>query len=303
MLVLRFANSIFEPIWNRNYIDHVQITAAEDVTVGHRAGYYDSVGMLRDMFQNHLLQLMTFTAMEAPARFEADAIRDEKVKVLRPIRAMKPEAVATDTIRGQYRKYRDEPGVPPDSETATFGAVKLHIDNWRWQGVPFLSAQRQGHVVPHHANRHPVPPAAAHDVSRAGRERAFESNRLVIQVQPAEGIQLHFHTKVPDAGMKLRLTDLSFNFRASSPAACPKPTSGCCWTSCTATPACFRGPTKWNWPGASSIRSRRPGRATGKPTLYLYEPGLWGPEESSEWMALQGRQWFDTCPVLVMSIT
>ena len=99
------------------------------------------------MFQNHLLQLLTLTAMEAPARFEADAIRDEKVKVLRSIRLMKPEDVSTDTIRGQYRRYRDEPGVPPDSETATFGAVKLHIDNWRWQGVPFLLAQRQGHVA------------------------------------------------------------------------------------------------------------------------------------------------------------
>ncbi|MBU4397734.1 MAG: glucose-6-phosphate dehydrogenase (NADP(+)), partial [Planctomycetes bacterium] len=114
VLVLRFANSIFEPIWNRNYIDHVQITAAEDLLVGHRAAYYESAGVLRDMFQNHLLQLMTFTAMEAPARFDADAVRDEKVKVLRSVRVMKPEEVHTDTIRGQYRNYRDEPGVPED---------------------------------------------------------------------------------------------------------------------------------------------------------------------------------------------
>ena len=212
VLVLRFANSIFEPIWNRNYIDHVQITAAEDLTVGHRAAYYDSVGVLRDMFQNHLLQLMTFTAMEAPAHFEADAVRDEKVKVLRSIRIMKPEQVFTDTIRGQYRRYRDEPGVPPNSETATFGVVKLLIDNWRWQDVPFLlrcgkamSCQTTQIVIQFRQ--------APHMMFDSGPRAAFESNRLVIQVQPAEGIQLHFQTKVPDAGMKLRLTDLSFNFR------------------------------------------------------------------------------------------
>ena len=190
----------------------MQITAAEELTVGHRAAYYDSVGILRDMFQNHLLQLMTFTAMEAPPRFEADAVRDEKVKVLRSVRIMKPEEVFTDTVRGQYRKYRDEPGVPADSETATFGAVKLHIDNWRWQGVPFLL--RSGKAMSCRTTQIVIQfRQAPHMMFEGGPRAAFESNRLVIQVQPAEGIQLHFETKVPDAGMKLRMTDLGFNFR------------------------------------------------------------------------------------------
>ncbi len=137
ILVARFANTIFEPLWNRNYIDHVEITVAETVGVGHRAGYYDSVGVLRDMFQNHLLQLVTLVAMEPPASFKADALRNEKVKVLHSIQPFDDKNIALNTVRGQYSGYRQEEGVKPDSTTPTFGAVRLHIENWRWQGVPF----------------------------------------------------------------------------------------------------------------------------------------------------------------------
>ena len=211
MLVLRFANTIFEPVWNRNYVDHVQITVAEEVKVGRRGAFYEETGVLRDIFQNHLLQLLTITAMEAPVRFEADAVRDEKVKVLRAIHPLSADQVAIDTLRGQYEGYRQEPGVAADSETATFAAVKLGVDNWRWQGVPFYLRSgkamscRTTQIVIQFRN----PPTM---VFSNGCPDLCQANQLVIQIQPAEGIQLHFQTKVPDAGMKLRLTDLEFDF-------------------------------------------------------------------------------------------
>ncbi len=297
ILVLRFANSIFEPIWNRNYIDHVQITAAEDLTVGHRAGYYDSVGILRDMFQNHLLQLTTFTAMEAPARFEADAIRDEKVKVLRSVRIMKPEEVFTDTIRGQYRKYRDEPGVPPESETATFGVVKLHIDNWRWQGVPFLL--RSGKAMSCRTTQIVIQfRAAPHMMFESGPRAAFESNRLVIQVQPAEGIQLHFQTKVPDAGMKLRLTDLSFNFRDKFTGGMPEAYQRLLLDIMQGDASLFSRADEVELAWGIVDPIQRGWEQSGWPPLALYESGGWGPPNSVEWMCRQYREWFDSCPVL-----
>ena len=297
VLVLRFANSIFEPIWNRNYIDHVQITAAEDLTVGHRAAYYDSVGVLRDMFQNHLLQLVTLTAMEAPSQFEADAIRDEKVKVLRSVRLMKPEEVFSDTIRGQYRKYRDEPGVPPDSETATFGVVKLHIDNWRWQNVPFLlrcgkamSCQTTQIVI-----QFRQPP---HMMFDAGPRAPFESNRLVIQVQPAEGLQLHFQTKVPDAGMKLRLTDLSFNFRDRFTVGIPDSYQRLLLDVMHGDASLFSRADEVELAWSIIDPIQHGWEHPGWPPLALYEAGGWGPPNSVEWMCRQYREWFDSCPVL-----
>jgi glucose-6-phosphate 1-dehydrogenase len=297
LLVLRFANSIFEPIWNRNYIDHVQITAAESLTVGHRAAYYDSVGILRDMFQNHLLQLMTLTAMEAPSRFEADAVRDEKVKVLRSVRIMKPEEVFTDTIRGQYRKYRDEEGVPPDSDAATFGAVKLHIDNWRWQDVPFLL--RSGKAMSCQTTQIVIqfrqPP---HMIFEGGPRAAFESNRLVIQVQPAEGLQLHFHTKVPDAGMKVRLTDLSFNFRDRFTGGMPEAYQRLLLDIMQGDASLFSraDEVELAWRIVDPIE--RGWEHPGWPPLALYEAGGWGPPNSVDWMCRQYREWFDLCPVL-----
>jgi glucose-6-phosphate 1-dehydrogenase len=297
VLVLRFANSIFEPIWNRNYIEHVQITAAEDLTVGHRSAYYEGVGILRDMFQNHLLQLMTFTAMEPPARFDANAIRDEKVKVLRSVRIMKPDEVNTDTIRGQYRKYRDEPGVPAESETATFGAIKLHIDNWRWQGVPFLL--RSGKAMSCRTTQIVIQfRPAPHMMFEGGPRSAFESNRLVIQVQPAEGIQLHFQTKVPDAGMKLRLTDLSFNFRDRFTGSMPDSYQRLLLDVLHGDASLFSraDEVELAWTIVDPIQ--RGWEHPGWPPLALYEAGGWGPPNAAEWMCRQNREWFDVCPVL-----
>ncbi|MFM8703213.1 MAG: glucose-6-phosphate dehydrogenase, partial [Planctomycetia bacterium] len=212
ILALRFANTIFEPVWNRRYIDHVQITVAEEVAVGRRGSYYDTAGVLRDMFQNHLLQLLMVTAMEAPVRFNASAVRNEKVTVLEAIRPLDLGEVAAAGIRGQYRGYLDEPGVAPQSQTATFGAIRLEVDNWRWQGVPFYL--RSGKVMSCRTTQIVIafrqPPL---ELFAEGRHKGVrEANRLVIQIQPAEGIQLHFHTKVPGAGMRLRLTDLEFSY-------------------------------------------------------------------------------------------
>ena len=297
LLVLRFANSIFEPIWNRNYIDHVQITAAEALTVEHRAAYYDSVGVLRDMFQNHLLQLMTLTAMEAPSRFEADAIRDEKAKVLEAVRIMKPDEVSASTIRGQYRKYRDEPGVPPGSKTATFGVVKLYIDNWRWQDVPFLlrSGKAMSCATTQIVIQFRQPP---HMIFEGGPRAAFESNRLVIQVQPAEGIQLHFHTKVPDAGMKVRLTDLSFNFRDKFTSGMPDAYQRLLLDVMHGDASLFSRADEVELAWSIIDPIQRGWDKSDLPPLALYEAGEWGPPSATEWMCRQSREWFDVCPVL-----
>jgi glucose-6-phosphate 1-dehydrogenase len=296
-LVLRFANAIFEPIWNRNYIDHVEITAAEEVTIGHRAGYYETAGVLRDMFQNHLLQLLTFSAMEAPARFEADAVRDEKVKVLRSIRPLWSEQVATDTLRGQYRKYRDEPGVAPDSQTATFAAVKLHVDNWRWQGVPFYlrSGKAMSCATTQMVIQFREPP---HMMFPNGPRSTHDANRLVIQIQPAEGIQLHFQTKVPDAGMQLRLTDLGFRFQDKFTEGIPDAYQRLLLDVMQGDASLFSraDEVELAWGIIDPIAAAWEG--AGLPELELYEAGGWGPPTSSEWMRRHGRQWFDTCPVL-----
>ena len=297
LLVLRFANSIFEPIWNRNYIDHVQITVAEEVTIGHRAAYYDKVGVLRDMFQNHLLQLLTLTAMEWPARYEADAIRDEKVKVLRAIRPMAREDVFAGTVRGQYRKYRDEPDVPPDSTTATFGAIKFLVDNWRWQGVPFLL--RSGKAMSCQTTQIVIqfrqPP---HMLFQGGPKSVSEANRLVIQVQPAEGIQLHFYTKVPDAGMKLRQTDLSFEFHSQFSQPMPEAYQRLLLDVMQGDASLFTraDEVELAWSIIDPIQAVW--TDPGLPPLAFYEAGQWGPPTSIEWMCRQNREWFDACPVL-----
>ncbi len=297
MLVLRFANSIFEPVWNRRYIDHVQITAAEEVTVGHRAGYYDKSGVLRDMFQNHLLQMLTMTAMECPTRYQADAVRDEKVKVLSAIRVMQPDDVVRNTLRGQYRGYTKEEGVPADSQTATFAVAQLCVENWRWQGVPFYL--RSGKAMSCRTSQIMIQFKAPPLTLFSGGPRGIQSgNRLVIQVQPAEGIQLLFQTKIPDAGMKLRLSDLDFSFQREFQGVMPEAYERLLLDAMQGDPGLFARAdeveTAWTIidPILKTWQERR------EPKLNIYEPGGWGPTESTQWMEAQGREWFDVCPVL-----
>jgi glucose-6-phosphate 1-dehydrogenase len=221
ILALRFANAIFEPVWNRRYVDHVELTVAESLGVGHRGTFYEQAGALRDIVQNHLLQVLALTAMEPPAGFDANAVRDEKVKLLRSIRPLRPWDLPQAVVRGQYvtgeeggeivRGYRDEEGVARDSTTETYLALRLEIDNWRWAGVPFYvrTGKRLERRVTEVAIRYkrvpflPLPPTAVDSI---------EPNTTVVRIQPDEGIEVSFAAKVPGSPFRVKTVNLDFSY-------------------------------------------------------------------------------------------
>ena len=300
LLVLRFSNGIFEPLWNRNYVDHVQITAAETLGVERRGGFYETTGALRDMIQSHVLQLTSLVAVEPPASFDATAVRNEKLKVLQSIRPFDLGMVAQSVVRGQYSAgqidgkpvpgYRSEPGVSPTSRTETFVAAQLLIDNWRWAGVPFYlrtgkrMAKRTTEIVIQFKR-------APHIVFR---ERDVEANRLVLNIQPDEGISVSFGAKKPGPDMAIGNVTMNFSYREGFG-------DGARSAYSTLLGDCVRGDAtlfdrgdsvEAAWALVDPILDVWSAAKTAN--VPHYPAGSWGPRESDVRLEREGRQWFNS---------
>ncbi|MCI0549345.1 MAG: glucose-6-phosphate dehydrogenase [Anaerolineae bacterium] len=291
ILMTRFANTIFEPLWNRNYIDHVEITVAEQVGVEHRGRFYDNVGVLRDMFQNHLLQLTSLVAMEPPASFDATALRNEKVKVLSSIRSMKEEEVLKWTVGAQYKGYREEEGVDPKSTTPTYAAIRLQIDNWRWQGVPFYL--RSGKSLKEKLSQITIEFKKPPHLLFPSTDGALTANMLVLYLQPHEGVHWRFEAKVPDTVAKLRSVDMEFHYDETfGKTALPEAYERLLLDTITGDASLFTRADEVEsaWALIDPITEAWEASRKNQP-LAFYEPGSWGPSEADELLAHEGRTW------------
>lgn len=304
ILVFRFANGIFEPLWNRNYIDHIQVTSSESIGVENRGGYYDTAGALRDMVQNHLLQLVALAAMEPPAGFDADSIRNETVKVFQSIKPYTPEDIRKNVIRGQYigstikgekmKAYREEKGVDPASRTETFVALKFFIDNWRWGGIPFYI--RTGKRLPTRVTEIVVRfKNTPHRLFRSIFDDESGTNQLIIRIQPDEGILLRFALKQPGAGYTVKNASLDFHYSEHSEGRLPEAyerliydcmmNDSTLYTRGDALEACWKfiDPVLNAWRDDPALK------------IFGYPAGTWGPVEADTLLNTNGQSWRYPC--------
>jgi glucose-6-phosphate 1-dehydrogenase len=299
VLALRFANAIFEPIWNRRYVDHVQITVAESLGVGHRGGFYESAGALRDIVQNHVLQVLAMTLMEPPATIDAQGIRDEKVKALRAVDILSPDEVLNEVVRGQYDAgwvegeevvgYRQEEGVAPDSRTETYVAMRIKVDNWRWAGVPIYV--RTGKRLP---KRYTEVAMEFHDVPHLpfGKKeaRGLGPNALVLRIQPDEGITLRFGAKVPGQSFRVRTVSMDFSYGAAFLEETPEAYERLLLDAMLGDPTLFirTDEVEQAWRIVDPILEAWKDPAV---PVARYQAGTWGPREADRLLERDGRQW------------